>query len=100
MDVGILGRHSLHIVELPAHQDHDFGRIGGVADLLGVVYVVALNGFDLDAQVFGQAVGPLLGGVVEGAVPKGTSYHNRHGYITGRAARFLIVVLGFGAASQ
>ena len=38
--------------------------------MLGVVHIVALNGLDLHAQLFSQAVRPFLGRIVEGTVPK------------------------------
>ena len=100
MDVWVLRSYGLHIVELPPHQDDNLRRIGGVANLLGMVHVVAFNGLHLNAQILGKAVSSLLGGVVEGAVTKGTGYYNRHRHIAGGTGLLLGVLLGFGAAGQ
>ena len=73
-DVGIVGGDGLDVVELPADADHDLVLVGGVAHLGRVVFVVALDGGDLDAQVLRQAVNALLGGIVERAVAKGAGH--------------------------
>ena len=75
VDIRVFGGDGLDVVELPADADDDIGNVGGVAHLGVMVLVVALDGLDLDiAELAGELVHALLGGVVERTVAERTGH--------------------------
>ena len=85
VDVRILGGDGLNVVELPADAYDDVGDVSRVSHLGVMVFVVALDGLDLDVAEFGgETVNALLGGVVERAIAEGAGNHKTYdGLISG-----------------
>ena len=75
---GILYRNCFHVKKFPAHQNNNLGSVCRVANLLGMVCVVAFNGPHLHTKVLCQAVGTFLRGIVKRTVAKRAGNHNGH----------------------
>ena len=100
LHVGIIRRDGLDVVELPADADDDVRAVGGVLHLCVVVFVVALDRRDLHAEIGGQTVGALLGGVIERAVAEFARHDQCQLGRRRRVGRGLSLVLGLAAAGQ
>ena len=74
LHVRIFRRDGLDIIEFPADAHDDVCLIGGVLHLRCVVFIVALDGADLHAEVLGQTVCAFLGRVVERTVAERTGH--------------------------